>query len=103
MSIIGEGWLNETGYAMGLGINQYVLAGLLLSAILSAVVLFAISIASSGNVILGTIGVVLCLVIFTAIGWINYFLLILIIVLVSAMWAGRIREGMAGGGAIEEH
>ena len=85
-----------TNLANSLGIP--VIAGqILVCLILAALFLFPIFIVSKGDIVIITVSSVVLLGFFTGVGWINYFVFLVLGGIIAAMWANKIAKWISGG------
>lgn len=99
MSMIWQSWLNQTMYSMGL--SSLELTATLISLVFMSVIMLSVAIATRGNLITSIIGLLIPMFIFVAIGWLSYWVLLIIVLLVAGIYSSRIRDMFSGGSGEE--
>ncbi len=94
MSMIWQQWINATNTAIG-GIGIELTANLI-SMSLTVIILLACAIATRGNNLVCIMGTMIPMFFFVMIGWMNYWILIMVGLIAAALYARNV-SGIFGG------
>lgn len=94
MSMIWQNWINAANTAIGnIGVE---LTANIISMALVTIILLAVAIATRGNNLVCIIGTMIPMFFFVMIGWMNYWILIMVGLIAAALYARKV-SGIFGG------
>jgi len=92
--MIWQNWINATNTAIG-GIGIEITANLISMALVT-IILLAVAIATRGNSLVCIMGAMIPMFFFVMIGWMNYWILLMVGLIAAAMYARKV-SGIFGG------